>query len=94
MFFKLSYCNYLPKEDKTEFHDSASRDSVNSKITDLMAATPSIIEICIHEENLALFFKKNKFIAIFANYVVLWKDLAFLMTLVLNIVIIASFFDN
>ena len=32
--------------------------------------------------------------AIFANYVILWKDLAFLLTLLLNVFIILSFYSG
>lgn len=40
-----------------------------------------------------MFFSKNKFIAIFANYVVLWRDLAFILTILLNLFIILSYQD-
>ena len=50
-----------------------------------------IIDICEHEEKLRIFFSKNKILAIFANYEKLWKDLAFIFTIVLNILIIGSF---
>lgn len=43
---------------------------------------------------MALFFSRNQFLAIFANYVILWKDLAFILTLLLNLLIILSFFDG
>jgi inositol 1,4,5-triphosphate receptor type 1/inositol 1,4,5-triphosphate receptor type 3 len=93
-FYKLPHCHYLPDETKLEFHDTVSRDSVNAKISDLVDESQKIIEICKHEEELALFFSHNKFIAIFANYVILWKDLAFLLTLLLNIFIILSFYSG
>jgi len=53
----MSYCSYLPKENKTEFHESVDRDSVSAKINDLVAQSDTIIEICKHEEDLALFFE-------------------------------------
>ncbi|CAD8210359.1 unnamed protein product [Paramecium octaurelia] len=93
-FYKPPYCKYLPKERKKEFHETVNRDSTNSKISDLIEQTDSIIEVCKHEEKLAVFFSKNKFIAIFANYVILWKDLAFILTLLLNLFIILSYADN
>lgn len=86
--------NYLPKESKIEFHESVDRDSVNSKISGLIEKADDIIDICKHEENLAIFFSHNKFLAIFANYVMLWKDLAFLLTLGINILIILSFYEG
>lgn len=36
IFFMMSYCNYLPKESKIEFHSDVNRDSANAKITDLV----------------------------------------------------------
>jgi len=48
-------------------------------------------EICKHEMNLALFFARNKFISIFANYVDLWKDMAFLLTNLINILVVVSY---
>ena len=71
-----------------------SRDSVNDKVSGLVDASVSIIEVCKHEEELDIFFKKNSFIAIFANYVILWKDLAFILTLLLNLFIILSYYDG
>lgn len=44
-----------------------------------------------HEERLNNFFERNKIIAMFANYVDLWRDLAFLLTIVLNIFILMAF---
>ena len=94
VFYKLSYLNYLPKESKTEFHESVDRDSVNSKISGLIEKADDIIDICKHEESLAIFFSHNKFLAIFANYVMLWKDLAFLLTLGINVLIILSYYEG
>ena len=37
------------------------------------------------------YFNKNKIIAILANYVSMWKDIGFLMTILLNIFIFLSF---
>ena len=40
-----------------------------------------------------MLFSKSKLLTLFAKYVKLWKDLAFLLTLVLNIFIIFSYSD-
>lgn len=37
-----------------------------------MDEADNLIEICKHEENLFLIFKKQKFLALFTNYVKLW----------------------
>ncbi|EGR33077.1 MIR domain protein [Ichthyophthirius multifiliis] len=38
-----------------------------------------------------IFFKKNKILSIFANYVDLWRDLAFLVSILLNLLILFSY---
>jgi len=55
---------------------------------------PKLIEICSHEEWLKRYFAHNQFIALFANYVKLWKDLAFIFTLIINLFIVGSFSEK
>ena len=45
----------------------------------------------ILEEKLFIFFNNNKIIALFANYVNLWKDFCFILTLIINFTIITSY---
>lgn len=49
------------------------------------------MEICKHE-----FWLKstNKYLSMFANYVKLWKDLAFIFSLIINLFIFLSFSDK
>lgn len=44
-----------------------------------------------HEEEMRRFYKQYKIVGFFANYIQLWKDLAFYLTLVINIIILGSF---
>ena len=59
-----------------------------------MEKSLEIISICKHEEKLALFFSKNKLISLLANYVDLWQNLAFLLSIILNFLIISAFSVN
>ena len=43
------------------------------------------------EEKLRIFFNKRKILAIFANYVTLWSNLAFYLTLAINLLILLSY---
>jgi len=70
------------------------RDSTNSKVSELVEITGNYIEVCKHEEDLTQFFNRNKFVALFAKYVILWKDLSFLLTLILNLFVILSFYEG
>ena len=45
------------------------------------------------EESLSIFFSNNRIIALFANYVTLWKDICFILTLFINFIIITSYHD-
>ncbi|KAL4492562.1 hypothetical protein ABPG72_007675 [Tetrahymena utriculariae] len=90
-FILLPYCHYLPKQTKVQFHDEIDRDSIHTKLSDLVKKAPEIIEICKHEEQLSLFFNRNKFIGIFANSVDLWRDIAFMLTILINIFILVSY---
>lgn len=49
------------------------------------------MKTCEHEEKLRIYFNKNKIFALFANYVSLWRDIAFIFTILLNLVIVASY---
>jgi hypothetical protein len=93
-FILLPYVHLLPKEKKVDFHDMVDRSSTKSKVQALVNESERLIEICIHEEKLKRFFNQQKLIALFANYVKLWKDLAFGFTLILNLFIIGSFSDH
>ncbi|EGR27978.1 hypothetical protein IMG5_185610 [Ichthyophthirius multifiliis] len=95
-FIKLPYCHYLPKETKVEFQNNVIRDSIHSKIQGIIDKYKNFIIICKHEEQLALFFNRNTFASIFANYVDMWRDIAFILTIILNAFIIISYseFNN
>ncbi|EGR27735.1 MIR domain protein [Ichthyophthirius multifiliis] len=64
-----------------------------AKVFGLMQQAKYLTEVCIQEEELNKFFSQNRFLALFANYVKLWKDLAFIMTIILNIFILFTFTD-
>lgn len=77
-----------------EFNENVNRESPNAKVSELIDKSNKIIEICKHEERLGVFFSQYKVLATFQNYSVLWKDLAFIFTILLNILIILSFYQG
>lgn len=93
-FIMMPYCHYLPKETKNEFHEQVNRDSPEAKKQYLKDQANRIIYICKHEEKLALFFQRNKILSLFAGYVTLWKDLAYFITIIINIIILLSYQDH
>lgn len=78
-FIVLPFCKELPKETKNDFNEKVNRQSPQTKVSDLIENSAEVIKICKHELRLKLFFGRNKVIAVFANFVNLWKDLAFFM---------------
>lgn len=67
------------------------RSTIKTKVAGLITSAKSMIQIAKHEQRLALFFSRNKMLSIFAQKVNLWKDLAFAMTILLNIFIFMSY---
>jgi inositol 1,4,5-triphosphate receptor type 1/inositol 1,4,5-triphosphate receptor type 3 len=57
-FIKLPYTHLLPKEKKVEFSDWVDRGSTKSKVQGLVDQSNSLIEICMHEEELRRFFSR------------------------------------
>lgn len=50
-----------------------------------MRLSDYLLDVCRQEEELNKFFMANKFLSLFANYVQLWKDVAFILTILLNL---------
>jgi len=81
----------LTEEIKNEFNDKVNRASPKTKVSGLIDESQQIIKRCKHELKLKLFFDRNKMIALFANFKSLWRDLAFALSIVINIMILGSF---
>ena len=88
-FMLLPYCKLLPKEKKQQFHNSVDRSNTKSKVSDLVESGEDLIEICKNE--FWLKSSNNKLLTFFGQYVKLFKDLAFLFTLIINLIIFLSF---
>jgi inositol 1,4,5-triphosphate receptor type 1/inositol 1,4,5-triphosphate receptor type 3 len=67
------------------------RSSVKAKVQGLVERNSEYIKIMIHEEKMKLFYYQYPVVGFFANYIQLWKDIAYYLTLLLNIIIIMSF---
>ncbi|EWS73528.1 inositol-triphosphate type 1 protein (macronuclear) [Tetrahymena thermophila SB210] len=90
-FIKYPYCHFLPKDIKSQFQENVIRDSIHTKIQTVIDKYKKVIDICKHEEKLSLFFNRNKIVSIFANYVDMWREIAYIITVTLNIFIIISY---
>ncbi|KAL4438749.1 hypothetical protein ABPG74_013422 [Tetrahymena malaccensis] len=90
-FIKYPYCHFLPKDIKSQFQENVIRDSIHTKIQTVIDKYKRVIDICKHEEKLSLFFNRNKIVSIFANYVDMWREIAYIITVTLNIFIIISY---
>lgn len=86
--------HYITEDQKENFHFYVDRSSDKAKVQYLLMKADDTIEEMIHEFKLAKFFNRYKLIALVASNVRVWKDLAFIMTLCLNFIIISSFYSN
>ena len=81
----------LSEEIKEQFHLEVDRSSDQSKLKSLVDSAELTIEKMQHEHSLKKFFDRNKVISAIASNVSLWRELAFLMTLCLNFILIFSY---
>ncbi len=91
-FILLPYTKAMPKDKKVDFHDNVDRSNTKSKVSDLADIANEIIEICKHEE--WLMKSRNPLLKFFYKYIPFFKEISFLMTLVINFAIFLSFSDE
>lgn len=92
IFFPLlPFCKTLPKEIKNNFNEKVNRATSKIKVEELMASAPNFIKIMKHEEELRLFFNKNKISGLIVNHEKLWKKSAFYINILINFIIIVSY---
>ena len=86
--------HFITDEQKENFHFYVERSSHKAKVQYLLSEADKVIEEMIHEAKLSKLLKRNFLVSLIASYVSVWKEVAFLVTIALNCIIIASFFDN
>ena len=92
VYFPLPFFAHCLTNDMIEgFHSSVDRSTDKSKLQSLMAKAADINEEMRHEYRLQRFINTSWVMAIIARNLSAWKDLSFVLTLVLNILILASF---
>lgn len=81
----------LTEEIKDDFSNKADRTSTQTKLRFLTVKSEKIIEQLHYEHLLQKFFNKNQCISIFASSVGLYREMAFMITIILNFFIISSY---
>ena len=81
----------LTKEIRDNFHASVNRDTDQTKLKFLLRKAASIIEQITHEHFLLNAMQNNQLIHLIASKVYIWRDIAFGLTIVLNILVLLSY---
>ena len=83
----------LSKEIKDKFHRHAIRDSDQNKLKYMLDKSEAIIEQIRHEYRIKRFMRKSRFRILFgiATQVDLWRVVAFLLTILMNLIILTSY---
>ena len=81
----------LTDEIKEEFHMNADRDTDQTKLKYLINKADSIIEQISHEHDLLNAMQNNRIVHLIASKVYIWRDIAFTLTIALNILVLLSF---
>lgn len=97
--FKVYYwippeCHHLTPDSKESFHENVDRSSDKAKVQYIVQKADEMLEEMQHEFRLSKFYNKYKFISFFTSNVTVWKELAFTMTLLLNFLIIGSYYKD
>lgn len=92
VYFSLpSFASHLAPEMKDRFHLNVDRSSDKKKLQYLVDSAPTLIEEMKHEHKLNKLLSKNFCISLIAKHVRLWRELAWIITLILNFLILASY---
>ena len=92
VYFPLPpYAHCLTPDIVEDFHSTVDRSSDKNKLQGLLNKAPEIIEVMKHEYRSQRIINASWVLGLIARNVSLWKDLSFLLTLVLNFLILASF---
>lgn len=81
-------------EIKQNFEANVDRTSYKSKLQGLVNEATKIIQEYKHEHRLNKVFKKYRLLNFVTSNHTLWKDLAFINTLLINFLILASYSDD
>ena len=81
----------LTKEMKESFNLAVDRSSNKSKLQYLQENSEELIEEMQHEAKLSKFLRNYKLLSLITLRIELWKNLSFVLTLVLNFLIVSSY---
>lgn len=81
----------LTPEIRAKFHRNVDRDTDQTKLKYLLKKTESIIEQIQHEYRLINAIQNNRIISLVASKVYIWRDIAFALTVALNICVLLSY---
>lgn len=84
---------YLTPEIEFDFHESVDRTSSQSKLQYLQIKSSEMLIEIKNEERLEIFFKKYPLVSFFTSNVRLWYSVGFILTLLLNIMLISSYHE-
>jgi hypothetical protein len=87
-------CQYLSPEMKEEFQNNVDRTNTKSKLSYLFKNLYYYKEALEHTQKLEEFFKKARIIDLFLNQYLFFKDFSFIITVMINLLIISSYFKT
>lgn len=90
-FYLPPFCFSLDKEAKTKFNQGASRISVKAKVTSLLLESDDLIKSMKLNYQLNLWLQNFKLLAVLVANIDLLRDIAFLLALAINLMVLLSF---
>lgn len=93
-FYCPPFCKALDKETKTNFQRNVKRVSAKAKVTSLMEESKELIKKMKHNYWLSSQLNKIKTITVLVQNIPLLRDVAFIMAIAINIMILVSYSRN
>jgi hypothetical protein len=90
-FYLPPFCFSLDKETKTKFNRNANRISVKAKVTSLLQESEDLIKKMKLTNQLNIWLNKVKVLAVIVANIQLLRDIAFIMALVINLLVLVEY---
>lgn len=87
-FYLPPFCFSLDQETKTKFNEEANRISVKAKVTSLLQESDLLVKKMKLNYQLSIWLNKIKVLAVIVANIGLLRDIAFLLALAINIMVL------
>ena len=96
LFIKLPYTECLPADMREDFLADVHQPGANvkAKVSELITRKNQFKDTAKYELWLSIQYSRNCLLALFAKNLILWENLCFYLTVILNFIIVTSYYGD